>query len=157
MRKSFLESRKKGTEVGREAGVPCRCWLCCQSCPCVGLQVEVVSSRWFSPFFSSSLNHLSWACCGVSWLFLIWRYCLLCVVCVLCCCPALVPCRETVWVLCHPVCSRLPPLADLPAGCHCTALSDTWLESDLKGETPIWVLDLPWTTPATGSVQRSLP
>lgn len=71
-----------------------------------------------------------------------------------CCRPAPVPCRETVRALCHPVCSPLPPPADLPAGCRCTALSDTWPEAELRGGTPMLAPDLPWTTPATGSMME---
>lgn len=129
LRKSGLELRKKDTEVGRELEFPADVGV---SARAVGArsQVEVVSSRWFSPFSSSSPSRSSWACFGVSSLRLIWRYCLLCVVCVLCCRPAPVPCRETVQVLCYPVCSPLPPPPDLPFGCHCIAPLDTWPEAE---------------------------
>lgn len=153
-----LESRKKDTEVGRELEIPADVGFAARA---VGAQPqeEVVSSHWFLPFFSSSLSRSSWVCFGVSWLCLIWRCCLLCVVCVSWCCrPAPVPCKETVLVLCHPVCSLLPPpAADLPVGCRCIALSGTWPEAESRGETPMSAPDLPWTTPATGSVQWSLP
>lgn len=119
-----VEVRKKDTEVGRELEFPADVGFDARA---VGAwpQVEVVSSHWFSPFFASSLHRLSWACFEESWLCLIWRCYLLGVVCVLCCRPAPVPCRETVQVLCCPACSLLPPPADLPAGCHCIAPSDT--------------------------------
>ena len=75
---------------------------------------------------------------------------------VLCCLPAPVPCRETVLVLCHPVCSLLLPPADLPVGCRCISPSDTWPEAELKGETLKSALGLPWTAPATGSKWRRM-